>query len=72
MLYIGNRPTVDSEGDLSVEAHLIGFDGDLYGKDIEISVISRVREQRKFNSMEDLKDQIVKDCEAAKDIFCKK
>mgnify|MGYP003293154458 CR=1 FL=1 len=72
MLYIGNRPTVNSDGDLSVEAHLIGFDGDLYGKDIEISVISRIREQRKFNSMEDLKDQIVKDCEAAKDIFCKK
>lgn len=69
MLYIGNRPTVDPEGDLSVEANLIGFDGDLYGKDIEISVLGRIRDQHKFDSMEDLKDQIEKDRKETDEFF---
>jgi len=56
-LNIGVRPTVSGEG-LRVEAHLIGFSGDLYGHDLEVELISAIRPERKFPSQEALARQI--------------
>jgi riboflavin kinase/FMN adenylyltransferase len=57
---IGYRPTVDGRS-LNVEAHLLDFDGDLYGQEIQLEIIARVRDERKFSSLEALVAQIQKD-----------
>lgn len=44
-----------------LEAHLIGFSGDLYGKEIEVEIGERIRDVTKFRSNEELKKQIEKD-----------
>lgn len=67
MVNIGFRPTVDSEMNrLSVEAHLIGFEGDLYDQSITISFIERIRDERKMSSIEELKKQLSLDCKTSK------
>lgn len=66
MVNIGFRPTVDSEMNrLSVEAHLIGFEGDLYDQSITISFIERIRDERKMSSIEELKKQLSLDCKTS-------
>lgn len=66
MVNIGFRPTVDSEmNHLSVEAHLIGFEGDLYDQSITISFIERIRDERKMSSIEELKKQLSLDCKTS-------
>jgi riboflavin kinase / FMN adenylyltransferase len=53
---------VNKEGTL-LEAHLVGFSGDLYGEEIEIELGNKIREVIKFESEEKLKEQIKKDIE---------
>jgi riboflavin kinase / FMN adenylyltransferase len=53
---------VSPDGKL-LEAHLIGFSGDLYDKEIEVEIQGKLREVKKFNSEEELKKQIKKDIE---------
>jgi riboflavin kinase/FMN adenylyltransferase len=61
-LNIGLRPTVASaKPQLRVEAHLLDFDGKLYGEDLEIEIGEKLREERKFASPEKLREQIVLD-----------
>jgi len=60
MLYIGSRPTVNT-GKISVEAYLFDFSGDIYGKKVTVSFVERVRESIKFDSVEELKEQLKKD-----------
>jgi riboflavin kinase/FMN adenylyltransferase len=57
---IGYRPTVDGHT-LNVEAHLLNFDGDLYGREIHLDIVARVRDERKFPNLEALVAQIQKD-----------
>ncbi len=66
MVNIGHRPTVDSENaPETIEAHIIGFTGDLYGKTVEIEFLRFLREERRFSSLEDLRRQLTLDAEAA-------
>ena len=59
---IGNRPTFYDDADRSlIEAHLIGFRGDLYGESAKIRFVRRLRGERKFAGIEALKEQLVKD-----------
>lgn len=60
---LGHRPTVSSKlgSDYRVEAHIIGFDGDLYGQKLSLIFIKRLRSEIKFNSLDELKAQIQKD-----------
>lgn len=62
MINIGCRPTVDNTKKITFEAHLIGFEGDLYGQNISLDFIDRIRDERKMNSLEELKNQLAKDC----------
>lgn len=64
---IGVRPTVENVFEPRLEANIIGFDGDLYGKEIKIDFIERIRDEVKFDSVDSLKKQIALDVE-----FCKK
>ncbi len=65
IINVGRRPTVgEFEKDL-VEAHILNFDRDIYGETIEVIFLERIRDEKKFGSLEDLKRQIELDCEAA-------
>lgn len=68
MLNIGKRPTVDGRK-TSVEAHLFDYHGDLYDKQISLNLISYLREERKFDNLEALRDQLEKDQKLAKSFF---
>ena len=64
---IGHRPTLQNPApQLRVEAHLLDFDDDLYGEDIEITFAEKLREERKFPSLAALREQIALDIEKAR------
>jgi len=70
VLNIGHRPTRNQPAPvLHVEAHLLDFTGDLYGKDLEVVFVDRLRDEKKFNSMDELRDQIGRDIEEARGRF---
>ena len=60
MMNIGYRPTVGGQGQ-TIEIHLLDFDGDLYGSKMQIEILSRLRDERKFESMHELGSQLKKD-----------
>ena len=60
---VGVRPTFDDENRLVAEAHLLDFDGDLYGRAVELSFAHRLREERRFSDVEALREQIARDVE---------
>lgn len=60
MLYIGRRPTFEGV-ERRVEAHLIGFDGDLYGQQLAVEAHRFLRGEQRFDSLEALKAQLVMD-----------
>ena len=62
MLNIGTRPTFDGKG-ITIEVHIPDFASDLYGKPLTISFISKIREERRFHSPEELVEQLNKDLE---------
>lgn len=62
MMSIGLNPTVDAANTLpSMEVNLLDFSGDLYGKKIKVHFLHYIREEMRFNSMEELKHQIESD-----------
>jgi riboflavin kinase / FMN adenylyltransferase len=64
---IGHRPTVHPpEARLCVEAHLLDFAGDIYGQEIELTFLRKLREERKFPSAAALQQQIEQDVAAAR------
>ena len=62
---VGYRPTF-GETDLSVEAHVLDFAGDLYDQTVTLTFLRRLREERKFPSVDALKEQIALDVAAAR------
>ncbi len=66
MTNIGFRPTVENTQVRNVETFLFGFEGDLYGKDIKVELLSYIRPEQKFDSIEGLKLQLLKDKETIK------
>ena len=66
-VHVGPNVTF-GETSVSVEAHLIGFVGDLYGRPLDVDFLDRVRDTRLFSSVEDLKAQLADDVAAARRI----
>lgn len=66
---IGVRPTVVDGGDSTVEAHLLDYSADLYDTRLTISFIARLRDERKFPSVEALCEQLLSDVAAARAIL---
>jgi riboflavin kinase/FMN adenylyltransferase len=58
MLSIGVRPTFFDQGLRTVEAHLLDFQGDLYGKSLNVQFLRRLRDERKFDGAQQLIDQM--------------
>ena len=66
---IGHRPTVDSPGSaISIEAHIIGFSGDLYGHTLTVQFRRRLRDERRFPTLAALRTQIAADIQAAREV----
>lgn len=63
MCNIGYRPTIGSFNALTIETHILDFDEDIYGLDIHIHFLKRIREERKFDSLSALSDQLKADRE---------
>ncbi len=64
---IGKRPTFD-EGHLSIETHLLDYDGNLYDKRMEIELITRIRGEKTFKDLNMLRTQIAEDVSRIRDI----
>lgn len=64
MTHIGTRPTIDSNHIPTIETHIIGFDGNLYGQNIAIEFIDRIRDTMHFANRDELSRQL--QCDAAK------
>jgi len=62
---VGFNPTF-GENSLGVEVHILDFDGDLYGKAMSVSFRDRIRDERKFKSVDELARQIAKDVQYAR------
>lgn len=65
---VGNRPTLDDGRGVSVETHVIGFDSDLYGKEIKVDFIEFIREEKRFASLSALSEATKDDAAKAQDI----
>ncbi len=70
VLNIGKRPTIhQSKPKVQVESHFWGAEFDLYGKQIELELKTKIRDEQKFPNLESLKSQIRQDIESAKKLF---
>ena len=65
---VGTRPTVDGTHSL-LEIHIFDFDQDIYGRHIRIEFVKKLRDEKRYDSFELLKQQILKDAENAREYF---
>ena len=63
---MGYRPTLNKDDGIHIETHILGFDDDIYGQEMEIKFIEKIRSEKRFDSFEDLKNQIAADLAWAK------
>lgn len=69
---IGVRPTVEDNGNVNCETHIINYNGDLYDKEIEVHFYCQLREEMKFPSVDALRRQIKIDISATLEYFSEK
>ncbi|NLN41294.1 MAG: bifunctional riboflavin kinase/FAD synthetase [Clostridiales bacterium] len=70
MTNVGSNPTFNNEG-LFIETYILNYNNDLYGTRIKLEFIKRIRDEIKFSNIEDLKNQITKDVQWAKNYIYK-
>ena len=63
MMNIGRRPTLDNGDAVSLEVHIINFDADIYHQQVKVTFIRKIRDEKKFNSVEELIEQLKMDKE---------
>lgn len=68
MTNVGVRPSVDGSKRL-LETHLFGFEGVLYGLTLRVELIKKIRDERKFASVDELREQIAKDSNEIKKLM---
>lgn len=66
---VGIRPSVDSDGHVNCETHLIDYDGDLYGETVCVHFLTRIRDEMRFDSLDALREAIREDIRRAKEYF---
>jgi riboflavin kinase/FMN adenylyltransferase len=64
MCNIGTRPTVNAGRDRTVETNIFDFDEDIYGLDLKVTFLGKIRDERRFDSLEALKNQLILDRQA--------
>lgn len=71
MLNIGTNPTLGDNNARTIEVHFINFAGDLYGKEIELTFVDRIRDEQKFDNLSELKGQLSIDKETVNQVLSK-
>jgi riboflavin kinase / FMN adenylyltransferase len=66
---LGTRPTVDAGGEPLLEVHLFDFDGDLYGRRLEVEFVARLRDEERFDDLGALRRQMDQDSAAARKLL---
>jgi riboflavin kinase/FMN adenylyltransferase len=66
---VGTRPTFEKEAEPSVETYVMDWSGDLYGDVVRVRFLRRLRDERKFSSIDELKEQIARDRSRAENYF---
>lgn len=66
---MGTRPTVNNGTDVTVEACLLDFQGDLYGRTLRLEFFRHLRDEVRFDSLDALKAQIASDADATRRYF---
>ena len=66
---VGVRPTVDQSGRTTIETHIFNFDRDVYGAPVRLGFVQRIRDERAFETLEQLQAQIAADCTRARVLF---
>lgn len=62
---IGIRPTFKNDNKVSIESHLIGFDGELYGETVRTAFVKHIRDEKRFADIRELRQQLIRDVEYA-------
>ena len=65
MANIGTRPSVDGHTRL-LEIHIFNYNGSLYGRYVKINLLKKIRDEQRFESIEALKEQLLRDAEECK------
>jgi len=68
MVNIGQCPTFGG-GESTVEAYLVDYQGDLYGRELQIDIVARLRDEKKFDTVEELKEQVAEDVRQGRTIL---
>jgi riboflavin kinase/FMN adenylyltransferase len=66
---VGTRPTVTGDSSVILEAHLLDFSADIYGRMVEVVFHEKLRVERRFSDLAELSVQIAKDVESARNFF---
>ena len=66
---IGNRPTLQGDDRLLLEVHLFDFEREVYGRHVEVDFVEHIRDERRFESFDALREQIQRDAQRARDIL---
>ena len=69
MLYIGSRPTLEYEDPISIEINIFDFSEDIYNKSVEVEFVGFIREDMKFDSLDELSARMREDKEQAKKLL---
>lgn len=69
MANIGTRPTVHDDKKITLEANILGFEGDLYDQQLSLSFMKRIRDERKMASLDELKEQLKNDLREVEEYF---
>ncbi|MES9856806.1 MAG: bifunctional riboflavin kinase/FAD synthetase [Sedimenticola sp.] len=67
---IGNRPTVEGDDRYLLEVHLFNFSRMIYGEHVQVEFRKKLRDEKRFDSFDQLRQQIEQDAEAAQQFFC--
>jgi riboflavin kinase/FMN adenylyltransferase len=66
---LGMRPTIESDGQPLLEVHLLDFNGDIYGRHMEVRFIKHLRAERTFEGVGALREQIARDAIMAREVL---
>ena len=73
VFYIGSKPSFKrARRDVVLEAHILDYTGDLYGKEIRVEFLKKIRDDRRFIDVKELSEQIARDVERARIFFRKR
>lgn len=68
MMNIGERPTFDGDS-IILEVHILDFDSNIYGKDVQLQFVQRIRDEQQFSGLEELKNQLKKDKKSVRSVL---